>query len=370
MPASELAPNGGDAVDHSVTFDSVKDYYGKVLAKSSDLKTNACCTAEKLPDRVKAALAKVHEDVLAKYYGCGIVAPDELRGKRVLDLGCGSGRDVYVLAQFVGEEGESIGVDMTDAQLEVARETEEWHRAKFGFAKKNTRFLTGYIERLDELELEPASFDVIVSNCVLNLSPDKPAVLAQLFKLLKDGGEFFFSDVYASRRVPKALREDEVLWGECISGALYWNDFERLSQRLGFTDPRLVKVAPITVNNKELEQKVSHIQFASATYRLFKLPGLLEPDCEDYGQAVIYKGTIESAPEAWALDDHHTMQKGKVFPVCGNTWHMLYSTRFRDHFDFIGNFDTHYGIYEGCGRGSKLFAEPGAAACAPGGSCC
>lgn len=355
----------------SATLDSVKEYYGKVLSKTSDLKTNACCTSEALPDRVKHALSHVHPDVLAKYYGCGIVAPDELRGKRILDLGCGSGRDVYVLAQFAGEKGECVGVDMTDEQLEVARSTEEWHRNKFGYAAKNTRFLTGYIEKLDELELEPASFDVIVSNCVLNLSPDKPLVLEQVFRLLKPGGEFYFSDVYAERRVPKALREDEVLWGECISGALYWNDFERLAQKVGFTDPRLVKTAAITVDNKELEKKVNHIRFASATYRLFKLPDLLEPDCEDYGQAVIYRGTIEAHPESWKLDDHHEMQKGKVFPVCGNTWHMLHATRFREHFDFIGNFDTHYGIYEGCGRGSKLFAAAaaGGGACAPG-SCC
>mmetsp|Transcript_43476 Transcript_43476/g.107520 ORF Transcript_43476/g.107520 Transcript_43476/m.107520 type:complete len:366 (+) Transcript_43476:40-1137(+) len=357
----------GDAA-HALTFDSVKEYYGKVLAKSSDLKTNACCTAEAMPDRVKRALAKVHDDVLIKYYGCGIVAPDELFGKRVLDLGCGSGRDVYVLAQFVGETGECVGVDMTDAQLEVARGTEEWHRERFGYAQKNTRFVTGYIERLDELELEAGSFDVIVSNCVLNLSPDKQSVLAQVFKLLKPGGELFFSDVYASRRVPKALQQDEVLWGECISGALYWNDFERLAQKVGFADPRLVKAAPITVNNLELERKVAHIRFVSATYRLFKLPGLLEPDCEDYGQAVIYKGTILEHPQEWALDDHHTMQKGKVFPVCGNTWHMVYSTRFREHFEFIGNFDTHFGIYEGCGRTSKLFPDGASAVCAPG--CC
>lgn len=359
----------GSHAEATATFDSVKEYYGKVLSKTSDLKTNACCTSERLPERVKDALRNVHPEVLAKYYGCGIVAPDELRGKRVLDLGCGSGRDVYVLAQYVGEAGECVGVDMTDAQLEVARSTEEWHRSKFGYAQKNTRFLTGYIEKLDELELAPDSFDVIVSNCVLNLSPDKPKVLEHVFRLLKPGGELYFSDVYSSRRVPDLLRQDEVLWGECISGALYWNDFERLAQRVGFADPRLIKAAPITVENKELEQKVQHIQFASATYRLFKLPGLLEPDCEDYGQAVVYRGTIEAHPEAWSLDDHHTMQKGRVFPVCGNTWHMLHATRFKEHFDFIGTFDTHYGIYEGCGRTSKLFADAGAAGAA-GGSCC
>jgi len=365
--------NGEDASSKQqrITLASVKEYYGKVLSKTEDLKTNACCTSEAVPDNVKRALSNVHPEVLAKYYGCGIVAPPQLEGCRVLDLGCGSGRDVYVLAQFVGEHGEVVGVDMTDEQLVVAREHEDWHRTKFGFKRPNTRFLTGFIERLDELDLEPGSFDVIVSNCVVNLSPDKQAVLEQVYRLLKPGGELYFSDVYASRRVPKTLRDDPVLWGECISGAMYWNDFERLAQRVGFDDPRLVKDRRITVDNKELEKKVGSIVFTSATYRLFKLPGLLEPDCEDYGQAVIYKGTMTDCPEYFDLDDHHRCWANKVFTVCGNTWHMLYSTRFRKHFDFVGNFDHHFGLFEGCGRASRFqsSAEGSDAGCATG-SCC
>jgi arsenite methyltransferase len=145
------------------------------------------------------------------------------------------------------------------------------------------RFLQGYIEKLDELELEEGSFDLIISNCVINLSPDKEAVLKQAYRLLKEGGEIYFSDVYSDRRVPQTLREDPVLWGECLSGALYWNDFLQLSKKAGFLDPRLVASSPITISNEDIEAKVSHIKFFSATYRLWKLP-LLESDCEDYGQ--------------------------------------------------------------------------------------
>jgi SAM-dependent methyltransferase len=193
-------------------------------------------------------------------------------------------------------------------------------------------------------------FDLIVSNCVVNLSPDKRAVLKEAYRVLKTGGELYFSDVYSSRRVPAELVADPVLWGECLSGALYWNDFLALAKQCGFGDPRLVKDSVITVANEELEKKLEHIKFFSATYRLFKLPGILEPDCEDYGQAVIYKGTIPQNPHGWALDDHHYMQTGKVFPVCGNTYHMLHDTRFMKHFDFIGDKSTHYGIFEGCGK--------------------
>ena len=91
-------------------LDEVKDYYGKELQGSEDLKTNACCTDDGLPRYIKDALSIVHDEVLAKYYGCGLIAPEALEGLRILDLGCGTGRDCYVLSQLVGESGEVVGV--------------------------------------------------------------------------------------------------------------------------------------------------------------------------------------------------------------------------------------------------------------------
>jgi len=257
-------------------------------------------------------------------------------------------------------------VDMTQEQIDVAIRCKKWHADKFGYG--NVDFKLGYIERLGELGLADASFDVIVSNCVINLSPDKKAVLREAFRLLKPGGELYFSDVYADRRVPQALRDDPVLWGECISGALYWNDFQNLAKECGFLDPRIMKDSKITVNNPKLEGKLGNIKFYSATYRLFKLDGL-ESHCEDYGQAVIYKGTVDKCPDTFILDGHHEIETGKVFPVCGNTWKMLHDTRFKRHFDFIGNFDKHYGIYDGCGTLIPFSsAKEGSAASAS--SCC
>ncbi len=343
----------------------VQDYYGRQLQSSGDLKTSACCDASQMPQWLKPLLARIHPEVLSRYYGCGLVCPPVLEGCRVLDLGCGSGRDVYALAQLVGARGEVVGVDMTDEQLVVAERHRAHHAGTFGF--DNVRFVHGYIERLDELGLAPASFDVIVSNCVVNLSPDKDAVLRGVQQLLKPGGEFYFSDVYADRRVPDAVRRDPVLYGECLGGALYWNDFIRLAQRQGFADPRLVEDRPLAVTDPALLDKLGNLNFFSATYRLFKLDAL-ESACEDYGQAVVYRGSAAGQPHRFVLDKHHDIEAGRVFAVCGNTWRMLHETRFAPHFDFIGNFDRHHGLFAGCG--SRMpFDVDGAARAAQGGCC-
>lgn len=342
----------------------VQDYYGKQLQRSGDLKTSACCDVSQTPEWLKPLLARIHPEVLSRYYGCGLVCPPLLEGCRVLDLGCGSGRDVYALAQLVGGSGLVVGVDMTPEQLAVAEQHRAYHVGMIGH--DNVRFLHGYIERLEELDLAPESFDVIVSNCVINLSPDKDAVMQGIQRLLRPGGEFYFSDVYADRRVPEGVRNDPVLYGECLGGALYWNDFLRLAQRHGFIDARLVEDRPLTITDATLAARLGQIRFYSATYRLFKLDAL-ESACEDYGQAVIYRGTVPHHPHRFVLDKHHHIETGRVFPVCGNTWRMLHDTRFHAHFDFIGDFSRHYGLFEGCGGGlpfdTSLSSGDGASCC-------
>jgi arsenite methyltransferase len=190
-------------------------------------------------------------------------------------------------------------------------------------------------------------------------------------------------DVYANRRVPLELQNNPLLWGECLSGALYWNDFVNMAKTAGFQDPRLVEDAPVTIENAAVKAMVSDtghgaIEFYSATYRLMKMD--LEPACEDYGQAVIYKGSIPRAASGWMLDKGHVFETGKIHAVCGNTYNMLHgSSRLADHFTFVGNFDKHYGIFEGCGttmpyntnsavvtgggKGASSSAETGAGCC-------
>ena len=353
-----------------MNIENSQDYYGKVLTSSADLKTDACCTTEAPPQRIMDALRNVHDEVRARYYGCGLVAPQAIAGCDVLDLGSGSGQDAYILGQLVGENGSVTGVDATPEQLGVAREHAEWHRERFGYAKSSVTFVEGDIEKLDALDLPEAGFDIIVSNCVINLVADKHAVFAAAHRLLKPGGELYFSDVYADRRVPEALKDDPVLHGECLSGALYWGDFLAVAKQAGFADPRLVTDRPLMIGDANVAAKLDGIDFHSATYRLFKLD--LEPQCEDYGQAVRYKGTVPGEERVFTLDAHHFMEAGRIFPVCGNSFDMLAKSRFAEHFEFFGDTSRHYGVFPGCGTASPFGQSAPEATSAPSASsaCC
>ncbi|XP_065528232.1 arsenite methyltransferase isoform X2 [Lathamus discolor] len=165
----------------------VQDYYGQELQKTEDLKTNACITLSKpVPKVVRDALERVHEEVVAKYYGCGLVVPECLASCRILDLGSGSGRDCYLLSQLVGEQGHVTGIDMTKGQVEVAKKHIAYHTEKFGYQKPNVEFLQGYMEKLGDAGLADNSYDIVISNCVINLAPDKRAVLQEAYRVLKE----------------------------------------------------------------------------------------------------------------------------------------------------------------------------------------
>ncbi len=339
-------PEAQGPLSKSMTLEAIRNYYGTVLQGSDDLQTDACCTLEDTPLWLRGMLANIHTEVQDRYYGCGLVAPEAVEGCTVVDLGCGAGRDVFVLAQMVQETGRVIGVDMTSEQLAVARKHQQWHTLRHGFDKPNTEFIQGFIEDLSAIG--DNSVDVVISNCVLNLSPDKHRVIKEVYRILKPGGEFYFSDVYADRRLSWDIRNNEVLWGECLAGALYWMDFLSLAKNTGFFDPRLVTDRILNIDNPELEKLLAPAKFWSATWRLFKLD-MLEPICEDYGQVVRYLGGIPEHESGFSLDDHHYFEKGQSVKVCTNTWNMLNKTRFRKYFDFWGHEKVHFGAFGDCG---------------------
>lgn len=329
---------------HQRSLEAIQRYYGEVIKSSADLKTSACCIGASPAPHIANALTHVHDDVQARFYGCGSPIPLVLNGAHVLDLGCGTGRDCYIVSQLVGPGGSVTGVDMTRSQLAVARGHLDYHAKKFGFA--NVEFREGYIEDLRTAHIADHSIDVVISNCVLNLSPDKARVFHEIFRVLKPGGELYFSDVFADRRVPAELATDHVLRGECLGGALYWDDFRRLMAATGCADVRVIDKRQLTINNPDIEHKVGLITFSSVTLRAFKLD--LEDRCEDYGQAAIYRGTIPETPYSFDLDDHHRFIARKAMPICGNTADMLSGSRYAAHFEIIGDKSNHYGLFD-CG---------------------
>ena len=325
----------------------VSEYYGEVLKKSEDLATNACCATGGPPRYLQPLLSRIDNAVLDRFYGCGFPIPEAVEGAVALDLGCGTGRDVYLLSQLVGQTGFVIGLDMTDSQLEVARQAQDLHTERFGFEKPNVDFRQGYIEDLAGSGIGDESVDLVISNCVVNLSPRKDLVLAEIYRVLRPGGEFYFSDVVVDRRLPEETAFDPILHAECLGGAMYDADFISLAKRSGFLDPREVSRDVITVQNPEIEAKVSPARFDSVTYRLQKLEGL-DDRCEDYGQVATYKGGMSGSERLFRLDDHHLFEAGSPERVCGNTAAMLNETRFAPYFEVVGNRETHFGVFN-CG---------------------
>ena len=176
--------------------------------------------------------ATLPTDALTASLGCGNpTALAELQpGEVVLDLGSGGGIDVLLSARRVGPTGKAYGLDMTDEMLELAR------RNAREAGVTNVEFLKGEIERIP---LPDSSVDVIISNCVINLSGDKPRVLREAYRVLRPGGRFAVSDVVVRGPVPPALRRNMELWVGCVAGALEESEFERLLLEAGFEDPSI-----------------------------------------------------------------------------------------------------------------------------------
>jgi ubiquinone/menaquinone biosynthesis C-methylase UbiE len=330
----------------------VKEYYGKTLQSNADLLSGACCALDKPPAEIRNIIPLIADEILAKFYGCGSPLPPLLEGMTVLDLGCGTGRDVYIASKLVGENGCSIGVDMTTEQIEIAKKYQDEQRERFGFKSSNVKLLQGYIEDLRSLGIEDNSVDVVISNCVINLSPAKEQVFKEIYRVLKPGGELFFADVFSDRRIPKELANDPVLRGECLGGTLYVEDFRRIMAKCGWDDFRYTSIVNLDTNNEEIKDKLGFASFSSRTVRAFKLADL-EDICEDYGHVAYYDGSILGYPHFFDLDDHHRFIKGKPMLVCGNTASMLSNSRYSKAFKVNGNRDTHYGVFGVCGAKSN-----------------
>src|SRR5437762_787922 len=227
--------------------DTIKSKYGSVATAAARGAKAPCCGGESSCNPVTSDLyssketsALPVEAVLASQ-GCGNpTALAELKpGEVVLDLGSGGGIDVLLSARRVGPSGKAYGLDMTDEMLALARENQR----KAGV--ENVEFLRGEIENIP---LPDDSVDVVISNCVINLSADKRRVLAETFRVLKPGGRFAVSDIVRRRALPDAVMRSVELWAGCVSGALHEDDYRGLLAEVGFRD---VGVEPMRIYRAE-----------------------------------------------------------------------------------------------------------------------
>ncbi|PIU78699.1 MAG: arsenite S-adenosylmethyltransferase [Candidatus Moranbacteria bacterium CG_4_10_14_3_um_filter_44_15] len=206
----------------------VRNSYSKI-AKSSGC---SCCGNGKTSGKVAAEIGYSKDDI-AKFseanlgLGCGNpVAMAEIKeGDIVLDLGSGAGFDCFLAATRVGKAGKVVGVDMTAEMVEKARENAE----KYGY--KNVEFKLGDIE---ELPVADNSFDIAISNCVINLAPDKSKVFREVWRVLKPGGKMFVSDIVLLEDLPEEMRNDESLLAGCVAGALLRDDYIEKIKKAGF----------------------------------------------------------------------------------------------------------------------------------------
>ena len=272
---------------------------------------------------------------------------------------------MFLASKLVGPNGKVIGVDMNEDQLGIAEKCHGEMAGKWGY--DNVELKQGFIEALDEIGIEDNSIDVVISNCVINLSPDKEAVFSEIWRVLKIGGELYFSDIFADRRVPDDINSNPLLVGECLGGAMYIEDFRRLMTKCGWQDFRYMSSSAATIDNEEIEALIGNIGYTSRTIRAFKLPDTVEDICEQYGQTAIYRGGIEGCENYFDLDDHHRFYKDLRLDVCGNSCTYVQDTRFGKYFEIYGDRAIHFGPYEGCGNAPSVSGD-GDACC--GGGCC
>jgi len=322
--------------------DHLREFYGRSLQRSSDLQTKSCCadnTAARYPDIVQLIPREVKE----RNYGCGSSLPeDDLTGLTVVDLGSGAGFDAFIASRLVGQTGRVIGIDMTGEQLGVARRNIAPTMKAYGYELPNVVFHEDYIETADCVD--SGSADVVISDCVINLSPFKHRVVETAYRLLCEGGELYVADIVADRRVPAAIRDNRTMVAECLGGALYLYDWLDLLKDCGFGDPRVVSTALV-----EEDLLGQPIRFYSMTVRAFKFEQPLDRRCEDYAQTATYLGALRSSPARFRLDNHHTFEAGRPVAVCRNTARMLSQTRLERYFRVTGPI-RHFGLFSCAGE--------------------
>ena len=274
---------------------TVREFYGEAAEKPQ---AELCCPVQ--PDA--ADLEHIPAEVVERFYGCGspVTAASLVAGESMVDLGSGAGIDCFIAAKKVGAEGRVYGIDMTDQMLSVARECQPKVADALGYDA--VEFRKGYLE---EIPVEDAAVDVVTSNCVINLSSDKPRVFREIWRVLKDHGRLVVADIVSEQEVPPKMRADGQLWGECISGALTEEAFLAGIEKAGFYG--------VSVLKKTFWREVEGCTFSSVTVRGYKFEKTA--GCRFIGQYAVYLG-----PQKAVVDEEgHLFPRGESVEVCTDT---------------------------------------------------
>ncbi len=386
----------------------VSDRYAKAASTGEQM----CCPTSYDMGHLRTFIP---EEVLKISYGCG--TPAGLKtvqpGETVLDIGSGGGIDCFEASRLVGPSGRVIGIDMTDTMLEIARTNAALVATNLGHPASNVEFRKGFA---DAMPVEDGTIDLIISNCVINLAPDKRTVFREMHRVAKPGGRFTISDIVSDQTVPQYLVHDTQKWGDCLSGALPLTDYMNRMTEVGFFGIHLVKFSPWRV--------IDGIHFFSVTLTGYKLPPrppatsvryatlrgpfsrLVDERGVTYQRGVPQSVTAETAqllsappfvehfllttepirldhhdprwsailpadtPCAWqghyallagpfieaADDDHHVYRRGEPLEICSKTVTVLGTTGYQPHFVVLNR------------AGERVSGE--AVTCSPDGGCC
>ncbi|MDP3597830.1 MAG: methyltransferase domain-containing protein [Nitrospirota bacterium] len=234
---------------------TVSDRYAKAASTGEQM----CCPTSYDMAHLNSFIP---EEVLKISYGCG--TPAGLKtvsaGETVLDIGSGGGIDCFEASRLVGPTGHVIGIDMTDTMLKIARRNAVIVAGNLGYPSSNVEFRKGMA---DAMPVTDGTIDLIISNCVINLAPDKRKVFREMFRVAKPGGRFTISDIVADQSVPQYLIHDAEKWGDCLSGALTLSDYMAGMTEAGFVGLHLIKSSPW--------QRIDGIHFFSVTLTGYKL---------------------------------------------------------------------------------------------------
>jgi arsenite methyltransferase len=327
--------------------EKLQDLYNRTTTATSDAASNVServrGTASDMSNRVRGTMDQIHEEVTKRNYG-GFPYPEAIEDCRVLDLGSDKGGDAFVLSKLVGPKGKVVGVEPDQDKIDVANKYVDYHMKQFEYESPNVEFKKGDFDDLKAAGISDDYFDVVVSNFLMNLSDDRKKTLTEACRVLKNGGEIHFSDIYSDKEIPEKLQEDKQAM-ESLCGAVYWKDLYKISSELGCSRPLLVTSKSFPLADEKVKEIADGIDFVYATYRFFKIDQKAIDEAGK-GAKVTYKGNIPDYQESFQLAKNIKFPTGTAIHVDANLAAILKTSRFAKYFDIEPSKDVEHDFIE------------------------